>query len=199
VARLYPLALGSLYIVSYVSPLTTCRATVELSNLPPTWRARSSPKSKSRYDQRSVNQYVLVSSPRGYRGAPSERISIRHQEGGILRRNLSCYHWEGFMWSMQFNVELGTNSAFALGPRKTVENLARVGWSQDLPNANWLLASSPALNTRALTLVPICTFFLFFPSFHWKHLQVVITKTLSAYNLDKHQTVYNTCGRNECI
>jgi hypothetical protein len=37
----YTRALGSLYVVSYDSPLTTCRATVEVSNLPPTWRARS--------------------------------------------------------------------------------------------------------------------------------------------------------------
>jgi hypothetical protein len=47
---------------------------------------------------------------------------------------------------------LGTNSAFALGPRKTMENLDRVGQLQDLPDANWLLASSPAL-----TLVPSTT------------------------------------------
>jgi hypothetical protein len=31
---------------------------------------------------------------------------------------------------------LGTNSAFALEPRKTTENLDRVGRSQDLPDAN---------------------------------------------------------------
>jgi hypothetical protein len=31
---------------------------------------------------------------------------------------------------------LGTNSAFALGPRKTTENLDRVSRSQDLPDAN---------------------------------------------------------------
>jgi hypothetical protein len=31
---------------------------------------------------------------------------------------------------------LSANSAFALVPRKTTENLARVGWSQDLPDAN---------------------------------------------------------------
>jgi hypothetical protein len=31
---------------------------------------------------------------------------------------------------------LGTNSAFALGPNKTTENLDRVGRSQDLPDAN---------------------------------------------------------------
>jgi hypothetical protein len=84
-----------------------------------------------------------------------------------------------------------------LGPRKTTENLDRVGQSQDFLDANWLLASSPALNTRALALVPICAFFFPFPptfSFLWKHLQVFFTN-----NLDKHQTVFNTCGRNECI
>jgi hypothetical protein len=31
---------------------------------------------------------------------------------------------------------LGTNSVFALGIRKTTENLDRVGLSQDLPDAN---------------------------------------------------------------
>jgi hypothetical protein len=39
---------------------------------------------------------------------------------------------------------LSTNSAFALGPRKTTKYLDRVGRSQDLPDANRLLASSPA-------------------------------------------------------
>jgi hypothetical protein len=57
----------------------------------PTWRAkslythppgtgRSSPKSSWRYDLRSDNHYVPVSSPRSIRGVPSERISIWHQE-----------------------------------------------------------------------------------------------------------------------
>jgi hypothetical protein len=45
---------------------------------------------------------------------------------------------------------LGTNSAFALGSRKTTENLDRVGRSQEL-----LDASSPALNTRTLTVDPV--------------------------------------------
>jgi hypothetical protein len=35
VARLYPRALGSLYVASYDSPLTTCRATVEVFQLSP--------------------------------------------------------------------------------------------------------------------------------------------------------------------
>jgi hypothetical protein len=64
---------------------------------------------------------------------------------------------------MQCNVELSTNSVFALLPRKTTESVDEVCWSQDLLDANWPLASSPALNTLVLTLVPICAvFFLFF-------------------------------------
>jgi hypothetical protein len=72
------------------------------------------------------------------------------------------------MLSLQSTWNLGTNSAFTLGPKKTKENLDRVGRSQNLPDANLLLASSSALNTRALALVPICAgfflsfFFLFF-------------------------------------
>jgi hypothetical protein len=57
---------------------------------------------------------------------------------------------------------LGTNSAFALGPRKTMENLDRDGRSHDLPDANWLLTSSPALNLRDITLIPICAVLFFF-------------------------------------
>jgi hypothetical protein len=40
----------------------------------------SSPKSKSHYDQRSVNQYALVPSPHSVRGIISEQILIRHHE-----------------------------------------------------------------------------------------------------------------------
>jgi hypothetical protein len=40
VAQLYPLVLGCLYVVSYDSLLTTHRATVEVFNLPPTWRLK---------------------------------------------------------------------------------------------------------------------------------------------------------------
>jgi hypothetical protein len=45
--------------------------------------------------------------------------------------------------------------ASTLGPRKTTENLDGVGQSQDFPDVNQLLASSPALNTRTVTVVPI--------------------------------------------
>jgi hypothetical protein len=57
------------------------------------------------------------------------------------------------MGSMQCNVEFGCQLSICSG---TKENLDRVGRSQDLPDANLLLASSPALNTRARALVPIC-------------------------------------------
>jgi hypothetical protein len=50
---------------------------------------------------------------------------------------------------------LCTNSAFVLGSRKTTENLDRVGRTQDLPDANWLLATRPAVNMRNLTIIPI--------------------------------------------
>jgi hypothetical protein len=50
---------------------------------------------------------------------------------------------------------LCTNTASAIGPKKTTEILDRGGRSQDLPDANRLLASSPVLNTRTLASVPI--------------------------------------------
>jgi hypothetical protein len=65
-----------------------------------------SQKSKSRYDLRSVNQYVSEPSPRGFRGAPSEEFQS-HIRRVTVRQNCLCYHWEGCMWSMQCNVEFG--------------------------------------------------------------------------------------------
>jgi hypothetical protein len=72
------------------------------------------------------------------------------------------------MGSMQCNVEFGYQLSICSG---TKENLDRVGRSQDLPDANRLLASSPALNPRALALVPICAAALLF-----KRLQVLVYK-----------------------
>jgi hypothetical protein len=39
------------------------------------------------------------------------------------------------MRGMQCNVELDTDSTFALGRRKSTENIGRFGREQDLPNA----------------------------------------------------------------
>jgi hypothetical protein len=91
---------------------------------------------------------------------------------------------------------LGTKSASALGPRKTTENLDRVGRSQDLPDANWLLASSPALNTRILTLVPVWLLL------YLKEVYMFVFTDLSFYvrTLDEHRTVvYNICEENTCL
>jgi hypothetical protein len=51
---------------------------------------------------------------------------------------------------------LGTNSAFAQGLRRTAENPDWIGWPQDLPDANWLLPNGLALNIQNQTLVPKC-------------------------------------------
>jgi hypothetical protein len=87
---------------------------------------------------------------------------------------------------------LGTSSAFALGSRKTTENLDRVGRSQDLPDTNWLLASSPALNTRTLKLVPICAVALLGEKFTY-FFYIIFFFYMDT--LDEQQTVvYNICG-----
>jgi hypothetical protein len=132
--------------------------------------------SKSHYDRQSVSQRVLVRSRRGFRGLhPNEFQSDVWR--GTLRWNCWCHHWEGCMWSVQCNVEFGCQLSICSG---TKENLDRVGRSQDLADANRLLASRPALNARALTLVPIyalCLPFLFLLeniSYFYKYLYVYI-------------------------
>jgi hypothetical protein len=100
------------------------------------------------------------------------------------------------MGSMQCNVEFGYQLSICSG---TKENLDRVGLSQELPEANLLLASSPALNSRALTLVPICAVRFLFFSFLFFSTSCFLQLLLCAYDLDKNQTVYNTCGRNKHI
>jgi hypothetical protein len=52
-------------------------------------------------------------------------------------------------------------SIFSITEENHEKKLDRVGRSQDLPDANSLLVSSPALNKRNLTLVPIWLFALF--------------------------------------
>jgi hypothetical protein len=100
------------------------------------------------------------------------------------------------MGSMQCNVEFEYQHRFAPGPGKNTESLERVGRSQILRDANWLLASSPALNTRALTLVPICARFFFCFVFLFPHnlffLQIFFIIFLwfilyYFYDLDKQQ------------
>jgi hypothetical protein len=89
VAQLYPQALGSLYVASFDSQgcgesfltLPQPRGQGPLTYIPQQEDGpvqSQSQKSKSRYDRRSVNQYVLSSSPRGFRGAVFQRSLIWH-------------------------------------------------------------------------------------------------------------------------
>jgi hypothetical protein len=59
--------------------------------------------------------------------------------GGLtdcVRRNFEITIGRAACEACRATWNLGTNSAFALGPRKTTENLDRVGRSQELPEAN---------------------------------------------------------------
>jgi hypothetical protein len=73
--------------------------------------------SKSRYDRRPVNQYVLVPSPLGIKGVPSERFQFDIRKC-TLRRNCWCYHWESCMRSIQCNVEFGYQLSICSGTKE---------------------------------------------------------------------------------
>jgi hypothetical protein len=94
--------------------------------------------------------------------------------------------WRAACEACSATRNLGTNSAFAaVGPRKTTENLDRVGRSQDLPDANWLLASSQALINRTLMLVSICAVALF-----EKVYKFVLRRLFRACTLDEQRTIW---------
>jgi hypothetical protein len=78
---------------------------------------------------------------------------------------------------------LGTNSALALGLKKTTENLDRVGRSQDLAAANRLLAN------RTLTLVPICAVSLSEKLYMFLFTDV----SFHVHTLDAQTVVCNIC------
>jgi hypothetical protein len=92
-----------------------------------------------------------------------------------LGQNFLCYHWEGCMWSMQCNVEFGYQLCICFW---TMENLDLVGRSQGLPDANWLLASSPPLNTLALSVLLLYwkTFTSCFYKYFYVHIFWISTK-----------------------
>jgi hypothetical protein len=100
------------------------------------------------------------------------------------------------MESMLCNVEFEYQLSICSG---TKENLDRVGRSQDHSESNWRLASSPALNPEALTLICAVVFFFCFFFFFFSFLTIFSLLLLFAYDLDKHQAVYNTCGRKKRI
>jgi hypothetical protein len=83
---------------------------------------------------------------------------------------------------------LVTNWAFALASRKTTENLDRIGRSQDLLDAEWLLASSPAFKYVNPNISPcICAVALF-----EKNVFVFVSTYFYVHTLDEQQTTgYN--------
>jgi hypothetical protein len=108
------------------------------------------------------------------------------------------------MGSMQCTVEFGYQLSICSG---TKENHGKPwsNWPAAGPSeCNRLLASSPALNPRTLTLVPTlhyCIFILFFPLFFFFFSQVILSLQLfvCAYDLDKQQTLQHAYGRNKGI
>jgi len=71
------------------------------------------------------------------------RVASWHLSHGVraaLRRKYWSYRLESCMSSMQCNVDLGTNSAFTLEPRKIAQSLDRFDRLQRLSEAYWLLA-----------------------------------------------------------
>jgi hypothetical protein len=60
------------------------------------------------------------------------KVIVMLVQGEIVNVTIGRATWEAC--SATWN--LGANSAFALGPKKTTENLDQVGRSQDLPDAN---------------------------------------------------------------
>jgi hypothetical protein len=93
----------------------------------------------------TINQYVLVPSPLGITGVPSEWIWIQHQDWYTKAKFFYVTIGRAACEACSATWNLGTNSAFALGPRK---------------------ARSPALNMWALTLLllllPALSLYLFF-------------------------------------
>jgi hypothetical protein len=114
-----------------------------------------------------------------------------------LRRDFDVPNGRATCEGSNATWNLGSGSAFTPGPRrKTTEILDRVGRSQDLPDANWLLASCPALKTRTLTLVPIWVL-LYLKNvcmFVFEDFKII----LCAY-LGWHQrVVHNICRQDTC-
>jgi hypothetical protein len=162
VAQLYPRTLGSLYAISYdlqgygggILTLPVYIYILQEQDGPVKVTLRPTASQSV-----CLGAWCLVRSAlKGFH--PNEfQSDIRRT---TLRWNFLCYHWEGCTWSMQCNVEFGYQLSICSG---TKENLDRVGQSQDLPDANWLLANSLALIMRALTLVSICAVFSSPPPF----------------------------------
>jgi hypothetical protein len=117
-------------------------------------------------------------------------------ENPTLGRNFYCYHWEGCMWSMQCNVESGYQLSICSG---TKENHRKPwsSWPVAGPSRCKLTSSQQSgIKYASPDISPYLCF-----CFVEEHLlyKLLLKIFLYTYNLDKHQTGYNTCGRNDRI
>jgi hypothetical protein len=94
-----------------------------------------SQKSKSRYDRRPVNQYVLLLSPFGIKGVPSERISIRRQENIKAKFFILPFGWLHVKHAVQHSV---------LGP------LIYLLYTADLPTLPESITATFAVDTAVI-------------------------------------------------
>jgi hypothetical protein len=154
-----PPALGSLYVVSYDSQgycggILTLSVYISFRNR--MVQSKSEVRIKSHVTtngQSIIMSWCLVLS--AFKGFHSNEFQFEIRRSR-LKRHFLCYHWEGCMWNaVQHEIWVPTQHLLR-DQGKTTEYLDWVDQTLDLPDANWLLASSPALNTRALTLVLIC-------------------------------------------
>jgi hypothetical protein len=210
VAQLYSRALGSLYVISYdsqgyiVGILTIPKSSgpgpviyiLQEQNI-------QSQKSKSKVSlvtadgQSIIVSWCLVHSAlKGFH--PCEYHS--NMRIGTLGRifftiaraacEACCARWN-----------LCSNSAFAEGQRKNLIEFAAWRTFRMLTSSKQSGIKYVTLNTSPYMCCFFLSFFLsffrtfFFLFFLRKNLQVAFTKITSVYNLDKHQSVYNTCGR----
>jgi hypothetical protein len=116
-------------------------------------------------------------------------------------RNCQYYHWEGCMGSMQCNVEFGYQLSICSA---TKENHGKPwsSWTVAGPSeCNWLLASSPALNPRTLTLVHTLCYCIFLFCFFFFSFSLPLT-TRRDYDgsiLTRLHTRLNQMGNTLCL
>jgi hypothetical protein len=101
------------------------------------------------------------------------------------------------MGSMECNMQFGYQLSIVLGPRK--HGKTSLCWPVAGPSRCKLASSQQSgIKYGSPNISPYlycCLFFLFAPP----PPKLFCTNILCVYNLDKHQTVYNTCGGNEYI
>jgi hypothetical protein len=120
---------------------------------------------------------------------------------GTLRRNSWCYLWGSHMWRMQCNVKFGYQLSICSGTKET-HGKSWTSWPVAGPSGCKLTSSQQSgIKYASPNISPyLCCFYIFSFLFFFQNFYKLFLQTfVSVCNLDKHQTVYNTCGGNECV